>query len=162
MDKQLKGKIVSWVAPIVCLILFASVVSAGLDEFSTPLHLAEVGVDSTEYGGVEYTNWTHDFICLGWTYDSGYEISANADVDDFYMVIQFEKTDIQPGDVILQYWNGTAWSGCSFDIGEEVLTYTFPESHLSISKGDVLVIPILVTFHQTGTFTSRIWAEGLG
>jgi hypothetical protein len=162
MDRQLKGKIVNWVAPIVCLILFASVVSGGLDEFSTPLHLAEVGVDSTEYGGVEYTNWTHGLLCMGLTYDSGYEVSANADVDDFYMVFQFEKTGIQPGDVILEYWNGTAWSGCIFDVTETTLTYTFPDSHFSLSKGDVLVIPILVTFQQTGTFVSRVWAEGLG
>jgi hypothetical protein len=99
---------------------------------------------------------------MGVTYDSGLEVFANEDVNDFYMVAQFEKPGIQPGDAVIQYWNGTAWADGSCSITEATLTYTFPDTHYSIVKGDSMVILLLVTFQQCGNYTSRMWLEGLG
>jgi len=161
MDEELKHKVVSLVVAVFGVIGFASVVTAGLSGFGTPLTLAGIEIDSAEYGGVDYPNWTHGSLCMGVTYDCGLEVYANEDVSDFYMIVQFEKTGILPGDALVHYWNGTAWSGCSFDTMETALVYHFPDVHYSITKGDSLVIPILVVFQAIGNYTSSIWAEGL-
>jgi hypothetical protein len=160
MDEKLKHKVVSLVVAIFGVIGFGSVVTAGLSGFGTPLTLAGIEIDSAEYGGVDYPNWTHGSLCMGVTYDLGLEVYANEDVSDFYMVVQFEKTGILPGDVAVHCWNGTAWGGCCFDTTEMTLTYHFPETHFSLAKGDTMVIPILVVFQATGNYTSSIWAEG--
>jgi hypothetical protein len=160
MDKEIKNKVVSLVVAMLGLIAFANLVSGVLSD--PPLHITEIGVDSVNYGGVEYENWTHDNLFMGVTYDSGLEVFANEDVNDFYMVAQFEKPGIQPGDAVIQYWNGTAWADGSCAITEATLTYTFPDTHYSIVKGDSMVILLLVTFQQCGNYTSRMWLEGMG
>ena len=160
MDEEMKHKVVSLIVAIVGVIAFSSVVTAGLSGFGTPLYITEIGIDSTEYGGVDYANWTHGDLFMGVTYDWGLQVYANEAVSDFYVIMQFEKTGIQPGDVMVHYWNGTAWEGCSFDTMETALVYHFPDAHYSILKGDTLVIPILVAFQQVGNYTSSIWVEG--
>jgi hypothetical protein len=159
MDKKLKTGIAWMAVAIVGLITFSTIVSAELGG-STPLHIQDIGLNSVDYGGVDYPNWTDGNLCMGVTYDRGIEVTANVNVGDFFLVVQFERPNITAESALIQFWNGTAWNDASSNLTDSALRYTFPDAHWSLSGGESMLIPILVTYTEMGDYRVFVWCEG--
>ena len=161
MDKEMRWKIWKIVIAIVSIVGVANIVDAVYETLGTNLHIEAVGIDSSEYAGEDCANWTHDYLILGVTYDDGILVTADGLISDVYLTVEFEKPDIRCKDVLLRYWNGTAWSGAPFEVQPGLLTYTLPETRFAVDTDKSVLVPIQVTFMSVGNYTSRIWASGV-
>lgn len=159
MDKELTNKFGTLALVIVGLITFATLVS-GYD-IGGGFVISEVPIDSSQYGGEDYPNWTHGSLCPGVTYDAGIQMVSDTDLANVILQLRFLSDGIAASDVSVWYWTGSAWTIVVFAANDGISAGSFVIPGVALIADTPIIVPLLVVFNEIGSYTSQLWAEGV-